>query len=76
MTCADVLRLELLQALHLVGLEAAELAAPQEVRRLRHLDLANRFACALPLRLQHIDLPKLRDNLLRLVSLPRNPAEC
>jgi hypothetical protein len=48
------------------------------ISHLAHAELADRLRSALSLRNQHIDLPKLRYDLLRLVSLPRHrsPPRC
>src|SRR5437868_14704094 len=67
-----VLRLEILQALDLVTLQAAELLAPAVIRHLADADRADRFRDALTLRGQHINLPQLGDDLFRLVALPRH----
>src|SRR5690606_11396123 len=64
-----VLFLELLQPLHLVALQAAELLAPAVIRKLRHADRANRLANRFSLRQQNIDLAQLRDDLFRLMLL-------
>src|SRR5262249_1338494 len=58
------------QALHLLGLQPAELLAPPIIRHLAHPDLADCVHHVLALRDQNIDLPQLRDDLFRLVSLP------
>src|SRR6266480_1501677 len=65
-----VLELKVLQALHLLGLQPAELSAPPIIRHLAHADLADCVHYVLALREQNIDLPQLRDDLFRLVSLP------
>src|SRR5262249_17827219 len=65
-----VLELKVLQALHLLGLEPAELLAPPIIRHLAHPDLADCVHHVLALRDQNIDLPQLRNHLFRLVSLP------
>src|SRR5262249_38657034 len=65
-----VLELKVLQALHLLGLQPAELLAPPIIRHLAHPDLADCVRHGLPLRDQNIDLSQLRNNLFRLVSLP------
>src|SRR5262249_32528821 len=65
-----VLKLKVLQALHLLGLQPAELLAPPIIRHLAHPDLADCIHHGLALRDQNIDLPQLRDDLFRLVSLP------
>src|SRR5947209_11857923 len=67
-----VLRLEILQALDLVTLQAAELLAPAVIRHLADADRADRFRDALTLRGQHINLPQLGDDLFRLLALPRH----
>ena len=67
-----VLRLEILQALDLITLQAAELLAPAVIRHLAHPDRADRFRYALTLRGQNINLPQLGDDLFRLVTLPRH----
>src|SRR5262249_13228448 len=65
-----VLELKVLQALHLLALQPAELLAPPIIRHLAHADLADCIHHRLALRDQNIDLPQLRDDLFRLVSLP------
>lgn len=62
-----VLLLQLLQQLQLIGLHPAVLTLPAVVRHLRHADLTNRIRHRRSLRLQNLDLPQLRDNLLRPV---------
>src|SRR5262249_27635752 len=65
-----VLRLEILQPLDLIALQAAELLPPAVVSHLAHPDLADRFRYALTLRGQNINLPQLGDDLFRLVAPP------
>src|SRR5262249_20128266 len=65
-----VLQLKVLQALHLFGLHPAELLTPPIIRHLAHADLADCVHHVLALRDQNIDLPQLRNDLFRLVSLP------
>src|SRR5262249_54350188 len=65
-----VLELKVLQALYLLGLQPAELLPPPIIRHLAHPDLADCVHHVLTLRDQNIDLPQLRDDLFRLVSLP------
>jgi hypothetical protein len=65
-----VLERKVLQALHLLGPQPAELLAPPIIRHLTHPDLADCVHHVLALRDQNIDLPQLRDDLFRLVSLP------
>src|SRR6516225_9198440 len=65
-----VLKLKVLQALHLLALQPAELLAPPIIRHLAHPDLAHCIHHGLALRDQNIDLPQLHDDLFRLVSLP------
>src|SRR5262249_40907200 len=65
-----VLELKVLQALHLLGLQPAELLPPPIIRHLAHPDLADCVHHVLTLRDQNIDLPQLRDDLFMLVSLP------
>src|SRR5262249_43821109 len=65
-----VLELKVLQALHLLGFQPTELLAPPIIRYLAHPDLADCIHHVLALRDQNIDLPQLRDDLFRLVSLP------
>src|SRR5215472_8190417 len=57
-------------ALHLLGFQPAEPLAPPIIRHLTHPDLADCIHHVLALRDQNIDLPQLRDGLVRLVSLP------
>src|SRR3954447_18271273 len=73
-----ILLLELLQALHLVGLEPAVLLTPPIIGDLDHADLADRVSDVLALRDQNVDLPQLRDDLFRRVSLLRHcsPPSC
>src|SRR6266566_574680 len=65
-----VLELKVLQTLHLLALQPAELLAPPIIRHLAHPDLADCVHQVLALRDQNIDLPQLRNDLFRLVSLP------
>src|SRR5262249_9189092 len=65
-----VLELKVLQALYLLGLQPAKLLAPAIIRHLAHADLADCVHHILALRDQNIDLPQLRNDLFRLVSLP------
>src|SRR5262249_39661621 len=65
-----VLELKVLQALHLLGFQSAELLAPPIIRHLAHPDLADCIHHVLALRDQNIELPQLRDDLFRLVPLP------
>ena len=71
-------RLELLQALDLVGLQTPILPAPSVVGDLAHTDLTDRIRHAATLRYQDIDLAQLRDDVFGLVSLPRHegPPAC
>src|SRR6202040_2343687 len=64
-----VLELKVLQALHLLALQPTKLLAPPIIRHLAHPDLADRVHHVLALRDQNIDLPQLRNDLFRLVSL-------
>jgi hypothetical protein len=59
-----------LQAFHLLALQPTELLAPPIIRHLAHADLADCVHHILALRDQNIDLPQLRNDLFRLVSLP------
>src|SRR5262249_42295100 len=61
---------KILQALHLLALQPAKLLAPPIIRHLAHPDLADCVHHVLALRNQNIDLPQLRNDLFRLVSLP------
>src|SRR5262249_61939166 len=65
-----VLDLKALQPLPLLGLQPAELLPPPIIRPLAPPDLADCVHHVLTLRDQNIDLPQLRDDLFRLVSLP------
>src|SRR3974390_1288253 len=67
-----VLKFQLFQPLHLIGFQPTELLPPSIERHLTHADLADGIGHARPLRDQNIPLPQLRDDLLRLVSLPRH----
>src|SRR5712675_3610476 len=71
-TKPSVLRLEILQALDLVALQAAELLAPAVIRHLAHPDRTDRLGHALALRGQNINLPQLGDDLFRLVAPSRH----
>src|SRR6476661_1088972 len=73
-----VLELKVLQTLHLLALQHTELLAPPIIRHLAHPDLADCVHQVLALRDQNIDLPQLRNDLFRLVSLPCHcsPPEC
>src|SRR6185437_13171752 len=73
-----VLELKVLQTLHLLALQPTELLAPPIIRHLAHPDLADCVHQVLALRDQNIDLPQLRNDLFRLVSLPCHcsPPEC
>src|SRR5664280_1348253 len=51
-----ILRLKLLQAFHLLGLQPAVLLAPPVIGNLAHADLANDISNVLPLRYQDIGL--------------------
>src|SRR5213080_3466206 len=75
---AGVLRLQVLQPLDLIALQPAELLAPAIIRHLGHANLADRVSDILTLRDQNINLSHLRDDLFRLVSLPRHcsPPSC
>src|SRR5262249_10219670 len=65
-----VLELKVLQALHLLGFQPAERLAPRILRHLTHPYRADCIPHVLALRDENIDLPQLRDDLFRLVSLP------
>src|SRR5262249_47375059 len=52
------------------ALQPAKLLAPPIIRHLAHPDLADCVHHVLALRDQNIDLPQLRNDLFRLVSLP------
>src|SRR5690606_39180006 len=64
-----VLLLEILQLPKLVTAHAAILLAPPVIRQLRNADLANRIRHRHALPAQNLSLPKLRDDLVGLVSL-------
>src|SRR5690606_35427002 len=64
-----VLFLKLLEALHLITPQTAELLAPAVIRKLRHAYRTNRFANRPTLRQQNIDLTQLRDDLFGLMLL-------
>src|SRR5262245_45176573 len=53
-----------------LALQPAKLLAPPIIRHLAHPDLADCVHHVLALRNQNIDLPQLRNDLFRLVSLP------
>src|SRR5262245_20615062 len=63
-----VLELKVLQALHLLGLQPAELLAPPIIRHLAHPDLADCVRHGLSLRDQNFGLSQIRNNVLRHVS--------
>src|SRR5262249_38711127 len=65
-----ILQLKVLEALHLLALQPAKLLAPPIIRHLAHPDLTDCIHHVLALRDQNIDLPQLRNDLFRLVSLP------
>src|SRR5262249_30993435 len=65
-----VLELKVLQALHLLGFQPAELLAQPIIRHLAHPHLSYCVPYVLAMRDQNIDLPQLRNDLFRLVSLP------
>ena len=65
-----VLPLQLLQPLHLVQLEPAELLPPPGVGRLGHPDRPDRGGDGRPLRRRDLDLAPLADDRLRRVLLP------
>src|SRR5690606_26584038 len=56
-------------AAELVTAHAAILLAPPVIRQLRNADLANRIRHRQALAAQNFNLPKLRDDLIGLVSL-------
>src|SRR5262245_5256265 len=56
--------------IQLLALQPAKLLAPPIIRHFAHPDLADCVRYGLPLRDQNIDLPQLRNDLFRLVSLP------
>src|SRR5438067_1234981 len=68
-TQPGVLRFQVLQPLHLVTLQPAELLMPAVIRHLADTNRTDPLGHALALRGQNINLPQLGDNLLRLVSL-------
>ena len=65
-----VLRLQLLQALHLVELQPAVLRPPAIIGRLSHPNRPDRLGHRLALCRKHFDLPELGDDLLRRAPLP------
>ena len=71
-------RLDLRQALDLVGVQTPILPAPSVVGDLAHTDLTDRIRHAATLRYQDIDLAQLRDDVFGLVSLLRHegPPAC
>src|SRR4029078_3427999 len=73
-----VLELKVLQALHLLALQPTELLAPPIIRTLAPPYRGDGVHHVLALRDQNIDLPQLRNDLFRLVSLPCHcsPPEC
>src|SRR3990170_8339903 len=65
-----VLRLQILQPLHLVRLQTTILLTPAVVRHFAYADRADRIGHALALRRQNVNLAQLGNNLFGLVSLP------
>jgi len=65
-----ILKLQLLQPLHLVQLQPAVFMAPPVLSHLGHPDLPDRVAHRRPLLNKDIHLPQLGDNLFRRVLLP------
>jgi hypothetical protein len=55
-----------------ISFRPPELLLPPIKSLLAHADLADRIRYTLTLRDQYIDLPQLRDDLFRLVPLPRH----
>jgi hypothetical protein len=68
----DVLRLQLLQPLDVVGLHPAELGAPAVIRRLRDLQTLPDLRQLHPLAQQPVGLPQLADDLLRGMPASRH----
>ena len=64
-----ILLLQILDPLHLVRLQSAELLAPALVGELRHADPPNSISNSAALRCQNIDLTQLGNDLFGLVSL-------
>src|SRR5260370_32542017 len=60
----------LFRVFHLVPLQRTTLLTPAIIHPLGHPDLTNSIGNALTLRDQNVNLPQLRGDLLRLVSLP------
>jgi hypothetical protein len=67
-----ILGLELLQALHIVGLHPAVLIAPTVIGRLGELQLLDDLRQLLTLAEQPVGLPQLANDLLRRVCLRRD----
>ena len=65
-----VLTLQLLQSLDLIVLQPAVFGSPSVVRYFRHAYRPDRLRHRATLRRQNVNLPQLRDNLLRRVPLP------
>ena len=62
-----------LQPLHLVQLQTTKLGAPAIIRGLRHTNRSDRLGHRLALARHHLNLPELRNNLLRPMRLlPRH----
>jgi hypothetical protein len=69
----SVLSFQLLQPFDLIAFEPAIFRPPAIICKFRHAYRSHRFRDRSPLRRQHVNLPQLRDDLLRRVSLPRHP---
>lgn len=69
-----VLGLKLLPPLDLVALQATLFGPPTVIRYFRHAYRSDRLCDRSALRTQHINLPKLRDDLFRTMSLSRHPS--
>ena len=67
---ALLLRLKFFQAFNLVALQAAVLSPLSVIRNFRNTYRPDRLGHRSALCRKHFDLPKLRDDLFRLVSLP------
>lgn len=67
-----VLGLQLLQALHVLGLHPAELVAPPKVRLLGDLQLLDHLRQLHPLAEQPVGLPQLANDLLRRMPASRH----
>ena len=69
---ARILRLQLLQPLHLIALQTALLRPPAIISHFRNAYSPNSLCDRPALGRQHLNLPEFRDDLVRGVSLPEH----